>query len=180
MPDFNKIFTPGNPDEGWVNAIVDIPQGSTLKIEYDRQHGVFMLDRAEPSVFPKPVNYGFIPATKDEDGDELDVLLVCSEPIPTGILVKSKIIGILNFEDDSEMDYKIVCVPADDRDSGDSITSLDDLGKRWKEKIEFHFAHYKDLKKPGTTKILGWGDAKDAIKIIHECISRFKEEGFPQ
>lgn len=178
MPDYNKILTPGQVDEGIVNAIVDIPEGSTLKIEYDRAHGIFMLDRAEPSVFPKPVNYGFIPATKDEDGDELDVLLVCKEPIPTGVLVKSKIIGAFNFEDGGEMDHKIVCVPEDDRNTGDSINSLDDLGDRWKKKIEFHFTHYKDLKKPGTTKVLGWGDIADAKKIINECIERFEKEGF--
>lgn len=178
MPDFNKILTPGNIEEGWVNVIVDIPMGSSLKIEYDRGHGIFLLDRVEPSVFPKPVNYGFVPGTKDEDGDELDVLLVTTEPIPTGVLVKSKIIGILNFEDDQEMDYKIVCVPVDDRDTGDSISSLDNLGKRWMEKIEFHFTHYKDLKKPGTTKVLGWGDVSDAKKIIEECIARFDKEGF--
>ena len=178
MPDYNKILTPGNIDEGWINAIVDIPQGSTLKIEYDREHGIFMLDRAEPAIFAKPVNYGFIPATKDTDGDELDVLLVCHEPIPTGVLVKSKIVGIFNFEDGGDMDYKIVCVPADDRNTGDSINTLDDLGKRWMEQIAFHFAHYKDLKKPGTTKVLGWGDAVEAKKIIRECITRFKEEGF--
>jgi inorganic pyrophosphatase len=178
MPDFNKILTPGKIDEGWVNAIVDIPQGSSLKIEYDREHGIFMLDRAEPAIFAKPVNYGFIPATKDTDGDELDVLLVCHEPIPTGVLVKSKIIGIFNFEDGGDMDYKIVCVPADDRNTGDSINSLDDLGKRWQQQIEFHFAHYKDLKKPGTTNVMGWGDVKEAKKIIRECIIRFKEEGF--
>jgi inorganic pyrophosphatase len=178
MPDFNKILTPGKYEEGWVNAIVDIPEGSSLKIEYDREHGIFILDRVEPNVFPKPVNYGFIPGTKDTDGDELDILLVCHEPIPTGVLVKSKILGIFNFEDDGEMDYKIVCVPADDRNTGDAINTLDDLGKRWKQKIEFHFAHYKDLKKPGTTKVLGWGDVKEAKKIIIECIERFKKEGF--
>jgi inorganic pyrophosphatase len=76
------------------------------------------------------------------------------------------------------MDYKIVCVPEDDRNTGDSIQTLDDLGKRWKQKIEFHFAHYKDLKKPGTTKVLGWGDVAEAKKIINECIDRFKKEGF--
>ncbi len=178
MPDYNTLLTPGNIDEGWVNAIIDIPEGSSLKIEYDREHGIFMLDRVEPSVFPKPVNYGFIPATKDEDGDELDVFIVCHEPIPTGVLVKAKILGIFNFEDDGEMDYKIVCVPYDDRNSGDSIATLDDLGKRWKQKIEFHFAHYKDLKKPGTTKVLGWGDSEEAKKIIRECIKRFEGEGF--
>lgn len=180
MPDYNKTLTPGNTEEGFVNAIIDIPQGSSLKIEYDRKHGIFMLDRVEPDVFPKPVNYGFIPATKDTDGDELDVLLICDEPIPTGVLVNSKVIGIFNFEDDGQMDYKVVCVPADDRNTGDSINSLNDLPKRWKQKIEFHFAHYKDLKKPGTTKVLGWGDAKEAKEIINECIERFRTEGFPK
>ncbi len=180
MPDYNKILNSGNVEEGIVNAIVDIPEGSILKIEYNRTLGIFELDRVEPGVFPKPVNYGFIPGTKDEDSDELDVLLFCHEPIPTGVLVKAKVIGIFNFEDDGEMDYKIVCVPKDDRDTGDSITSLEDLGKRWKQKIEFHFAHYKDLKKPGTTKVLGWGDVEEAKKIIRECIARYQEEGFPQ
>src|SRR5438270_1570558 len=128
MPDFNTILTPGNVDEGLINTIVDIPEGSSLKIEYDREHGIFILDRVEPNIFSKPVNYGFIPATKDTDGDELDVLVVCAEPIPTGVLVYAKIIGIFNFEDDGAMDYKIVCVPSDDRDTGDTVHSLDDLG----------------------------------------------------
>jgi len=178
MPDFNKILTPGDVEKGVVNAIIDIPEGSSLKVEYNRSLGIFELDRVEPNVFPKPVNYGFIPGTKDTDGDELDVLMVCHEPIPTGVLVKGKIIGIFNFEDDGEMDYKIVCVPSDDRNTGDSITSLDDLGKRWQQKIEFHFAHYKDLKKPGTTKVLGWGDVEEAKKIVLECTARYKQEGF--
>ena len=178
MPDFNTILTSGDVENNIVNTIIDIPEGSTLKIEYNRTLGIFELDRSEPNIFPKPVNYGFIPRTKDDDGDELDVLLYCHEPIPTGVLVKAKVIGVFNFEDDGEMDYKIVCVPIDDRDTGDSISSIDDLGARWKQKIEFHFAHYKDLKKPGTTKVLGWGDTEEAKKIIRECINRFTTEGF--
>ncbi len=178
MPDFNEILTPGDIDNGNINAIIDIPEGSFLKIEYNRNLGIFEIDRVEPNVFPKPVNYGFIPQTKDTDGDELDVFVVCDEPIPTGVRVKAKVLGIFNFEDDGEMDYKIVCVPEDDRNTGDSIKSLDDLSPRWKQKIEFHFAHYKDLKKPGTTKVLGWGDKEEAIKIIHECAERFQKEGF--
>lgn len=178
MLDFNTILTPGDIENNRVNAIIDIPEGSSLKIEYDRTHGLFILDRVEPTIFSKPVNYGFIPQTKDTDGDELDVFVICDEPIPTGVLVPAKIIGIFNFEDDGDMDYKIVCVPADDRNTGDAISSLDDLPKRWKQKIEFHFAHYKDLKKPGTTKVLGWGDVDEAKTIIRECITRFKEEGF--
>ncbi len=178
MPDFNIILTPGDVDNGIINTIIDIPQGSSLKIEYDREHGIFMLDRVEPDVFPKPVNYGFIPATKDADGDELDVLMVCHEPLATGTLVKARILGIFKFEDDGEIDDKIVCVPADDRNTGDAIKTLEDLGARWQQKIEFHFTHYKDFKKPGTCKVIGWGDVDRAKKIIHECIARYKTEGF--
>jgi inorganic pyrophosphatase len=180
MTDYNKILTTGDINNGIINAIIDIPEGSSLKVEYNRTLGIFEIDRVEPNVFPKPVNYGFIPQTKDADGDELDALVFCHEPIPTGILVKAKIIGILNFEDDGEMDYKIVCVPEDDRNTGDTITTLADLGERWKQKIAFHFSHYKDLKKPGTTKVLGWGDVEEAKKIIRECISRYKQEGFSE
>jgi len=173
MADFNKVLEPGDYLNGEVNTVIEIPKGSTLKVEWDRKRAAFMLDRVEPAIFAKPVNYGFIPGTIDEDGDELDTLVVTDEPIQTGIWLKARVVGILNFEDDGEMDYKVVCVPADDRQTGDSIKSLDDLGERWKQQIAHHFTHYKDLKKPGSTKVLGWGDSNDAKKIIAECIERF-------
>lgn len=175
MADFNKVLETGDWQNGEVNAVVDIPMGSTLKVEWDRERACFMLDRAEPSIYPKPVNYGFIPQTLDEDGDELDILLVTTEPVPTGVYVPSKIVGLLNFRDDGEMDYKVVCVPADDRDTGNSINSLDDLGERWQRKIEEHFKHYKDLKKPGTTEVLGWGNVDEAKKVIEESIERWNQ-----
>jgi inorganic pyrophosphatase len=176
MADFNQVLTPGDWQNGEVNTVVEIPQGSMLKVEWDRKRACFMLDRVEPAIFAKPVNYGFIPQTLDEDGDELDTLVVCDEPIPTGVWTAAKIIGILQFEDDGEMDHKVVVVPADDRNTGDSINSLDDLGERWKQKMEHHFTHYKDLKKPGSTKVLGWGDTEEAKKIIQESIARYTQQ----
>ncbi len=176
MPDFNKVLTPGDYASGIVNTVVEISEGSMLKIEWDRQRAAFTLDRVEPSIYAKPCNYGFIPQTLDEDGDELDTLIVCAEPLPTGIWLEAKVVGVLNFIDDGDADYKIVVVPADDRDSGDSINSLDDLGSRWQAKIKEHFTHYKDLKKPGSTEVLGWGDAEAAKKIIAESIERFKKQ----
>jgi len=173
MADFNQVLAVGDYQNGTVNTVVEIPQGSILKIEWDRGRAAFMLDRVEPGIFPKPCNYGFIPQTLDEDGDELDTLVVCAEPIPTGVWLEATIIGVLNFEDDGEMDHKVVVVPADDRNTGNSIKTLDDLGERWKQQVEYHFSHYKDLKKPGTTKVLGWGDAEAAKQIIAECEQRF-------
>lgn len=175
MADFNVVLDPGDVETGMVNTVVEIPGGSMLKIEWDRKRAAFTLDRVEPGIFAKPCNYGFIPQTKDEDGDELDTLVVTDEPIPTGVWLKAKVVGILKFEDGGEMDHKVVVVPADDRNTGDRINTLDDLGERWKQKIEFHFNHYKDLKKPDTTKVLGWGDIAEAKEIIIECIARYKD-----
>lgn len=176
MPDFNQVLTPGDVDEGLLNTVVEISKGSMMKIEWDRQRAAFMLDRVEPGIFAKPCNYGFIPQTLDEDGDELDTLIVTEEPLPTGIWLEARILGVMNFEDDGEIDHKIVVAPADDRHTDNRLKTLDDLGERWMQQVQHHFSHYKDLKKPGSTKVLGWGDIEDAKKIINECIERYKEE----
>jgi inorganic pyrophosphatase len=176
MADFNQVLTPGDYQNGTVNTVVEIPQGSFLKVEWDRERAAFMLDRVEPSIYAKPVNYGFIPQTLDEDGDELDTLIVCAEPIPTGVWLEAKVIGIMNFIDDGEADHKVVVVPADDRNTGDSISSLDDLGERWKQMITEHFTHYKDLKKPGSTNVQGWGDAEAAKQVVAESIERYNNK----
>jgi inorganic pyrophosphatase len=67
-------------------------------------------------------------------------------------------------------------VPADDRHTGDNIQTLADLGERWQQQIREHFTHYKDLKKPGTTTVLGFGDAEAAKKVIADCIERYQNQ----
>ncbi len=176
MTDFNKILDAGDVDGGVVNTVIEIPKWSTLKIEWNRQLAIFELDRVEPSIFAKPVNYGFIPQTLDEDGDELDTLVLTNDPIPTGVYLKAKVVAVLRFEDDGEVDDKIICVPEDDRNTDDAIISLSDLHNQWKKKIEHHFNHYKDLKKPGSTRVLSWGGAEEAKKIIKECQVRWTEQ----
>lgn len=176
MADFNQVLAVGDYQNGIVNTVVEIPEGSTLKVEWDRGRAAFMLDRVEPAIFAKPCNYGFIPQTKDDDGDELDTLIVCPEKLTTGVWLEAKILGVLKFEDDGEMDHKVVVAPADNRDDGNALNSLDDLGERWKQKIEHHFTHYKDLKKPGSTKVLGWGDIEEAKQIVAECIERWESQ----
>lgn len=176
MTDYNKLYAPGKLEEGLVNTVVEISKGSMLKVEYNREKCTFELDRVEPEIFAKPTNYGFIPGTLDEDGDELDTLIICPEPLPLGVVLEAHIIGVLNFEDDNEMDHKIICVPADERDSGNSIKTLEDLPEQWKRKVEYHFNTYKDLKKPGTTKVLGYGGIEDAVAVINDCVERFNRK----
>ena len=175
MADFNQVLTPGDYQNGTVNTVVEIPEGSRLKVEWDRERAVFMLDRVEPSIFAKPCNYGFIPQTLDEDGDELDTLIICPEPLPTGVWLEARIVGVMKFEDDGEVDDKIVVTPADNRDQGEWLKTLDDDPKL-REKLEHHFTHYKDLKKPGSTIVKGWGDAEEAKQVIAECIERWNNK----
>lgn len=176
MADFNEILDAGDVENGVVNVVIEIQKGSSMKIEWDRKKGYFKLDRAEQEIFGKPTDYGFIPQTLDQDGDELDVLFIAHQSLSTGVVAEGRVIGIMKFEDGGEVDDKVVCVPADDRNNGDAITSLEDLPKKLIDQIEFHFNHYKDLKKPGTTKVIGWGDAEEAKKIIQECQQRWADE----
>jgi len=176
MPDFNKVLETGDYQNGLLNVVNEIPKGSTLKIEWDRERAAFTLDRVEPAIYAKPVNYGFIPKTLDEDGDELDVLIVTDEPIPTGVWLKTRILGVLNFVDDGENDHKVVVVPEDDRNSGGKFQTLEDLGEQYLKQLEEHFKHYKDLKKPGSTLVNGWGNIEDAKKIVSECVDRFNNK----
>jgi inorganic pyrophosphatase len=173
--DYNAILTPYS-DGKIVNVVIEIPKGSSHKIEFDRRRKIMVLDRVEPAIFAKPVNYGFIPATLDDDGDELDVLFITDEPMVTGVVSEAVVIGVLEFEDDGEMDHKVICVPADDRNSNNAVQSLDDVSQQWKNQIEHHFTHYKDLKKPGSTKVLGFGDITKAHEVIVECIERWNKQ----
>lgn len=171
MQDYESVVEWGEHGSH-INTVIEIPKGSYVKIEYERSKHYFYIDRIEPSIFPKPANYGFIPNTTDEDGDPLDTLLITSEPIPVGVVVKSRVIAVLNFVDAGENDHKIVCVPEEDRDLTAGIKDLADLDEQWRAQVVYHFTHYKDLKKPGTTNVEGWGDAQAAWDVIKDCVNR--------
>ncbi|MBQ3293623.1 inorganic diphosphatase [Candidatus Saccharibacteria bacterium] len=175
MADFNKVLTPGDYENGELNVVIEILTGSNHKIEWDREHACFTLDRVEPIAFAKPCNYGFIPQTIDEDGDELDALVITDQPLTTGIWLKTRILGVMKFVDGGEVDDKIIVVPADDRNNGDKYQTLEDLPKQLIEQIKFHFNHYKDLKKPGTTEVKEFADVKTAKKVIADSIARYVE-----
>lgn len=175
MADFNKILAPGDFKKGELNVVIEIPTGSNHKIEWDRKHACFMLDRVEPIAFAKPCNYGFIPQTLDEDGDELDALVITDQPLTTGIWMKARILGVMKFVDDGEVDDKIICVPEDDRNNGDKYQKLEDLPAQTLKQIEFHFNHYKDLKKPGSTKVKSFEGPAVAKKVIAAAIERYLE-----
>lgn len=175
MADFNQILDAGDVDGGIINVVVEIPTGSNHKIEWNRKLACFKLDRVEPIAFAKPCNYGFIPQTLDEDGDELDALIITEQPLTTGIFLQAKVIGVMKFIDDGEVDDKIIVVPADDRNNGNAYNSLEDLPAQLIKQLDFHFNHYKDLKKPGTTKVEGFFGVDVAKEVIIDSQKRWKE-----
>ena len=175
MADFNQILGPGNVDDGTVNVVVEIPAGSSHKIEWNRELAVMQLDRVEPAIFAKPTNYGFIPQTLDEDGDELDALIVTDEPLPTGVFLEAKIVGVMKFEDGGEVDDKIIAVLNDDKRS-DHITNYTQLGEYFQKETKYFWENIKALKKPGTGIVKEFAGPQEAIAIIKECSEKYSKE----
>src|SRR5690606_2201804 len=123
------------PDE--VNLVIEIRKGERNKYEFDKETGRLVLDRVNGTAMGYPADYGYVPDTLCEDGDPLDGLLVIDESVPHGVVVPARPIGVLYFEDEGEMDEKLICVPADDV-SKTHIKELEDLGANFQKTIE-HF-----------------------------------------
>jgi inorganic pyrophosphatase len=160
-----------------VNVVIEIRRGERNKYEMDKDSGRLFLDRVNATMLGYPADYGYVPDTLCDDGDPVDALLLIDESVPHGSVVPSRPIGVLYFEDDGEMDEKLIVVPVDDV-SQDHIHELDDLGPNFKKVIEHFYAHYKDWKKdwtgvPGALK--GWGDAAAAKTVITQSIERRKQ-----
>ena len=176
MTKFNEILDAGRTDDGYVNVVIEMSAGSTNKIEWRRDLGLFELDRVKPQIFAKPTNYGFVPRTIDEDGDELDALVITDQPLPTGIFLEGRIVGVMKFEDNESVDDKIIVVPKDDLGYMNEMKSLNDIPKTLRDAITHHFTHYKDFKQPGLTHVKGYGDIEEAKEVIRESIKRWQEK----
>ncbi len=148
---------PGTPE--CINVIVEIPQGSSNKYEYDPKTGLIKLDRVNYGPTPYPMNYGFIPGTIGEDGDAYDVLLLATHPIHPGILVEARPVALMKMTDEGEVDDKIVCVPAKDR-RYENVKDVGDLNPHELQQIKLFFETIKVLKgTPGTVVVHGFEGA---------------------
>jgi inorganic pyrophosphatase len=109
----HDIALPGDI-EAFVPAVIEIPRGSKLKYEIDKQTGGLMLDRVLYSSVHYPANYGFIPRTHAGDGDPLDILVLMQEPVVPLTVVRARVVGGFEMTDDKGVDDKIVAVAIDD------------------------------------------------------------------
>jgi len=144
--------------------IVEIPKNSGNKYEYDGKLGVFRLDRALYSPMHYPGDYGFIPGTRADDGDPLDVLALVEEPSFPGCLIEVRPVGILNMVDNDLADQKIVAVP-NRNPRYDEVHTMDQIFPHVRREIEHFFAIYKELEGK-RTKMLGWGRPMESREVI--------------
>lgn len=167
MANFNDEFT--------IDAIIEIPKGSRNKYEYDRKKKMIRYDRMIFSSMFYPSDYGFIPETLAEDGDEIDVLVLVTEPTFPGCLMEVKPIGLFKMYDEKGTDDKILCVPVSDP-IWNKVNALNEVNPHLKMEIEHFFQVYKDLEKK-KVGVEGWEDKAAALHAIQEAQKRFQENG---
>jgi inorganic pyrophosphatase len=160
-----------SPEE--INVVVEIPQGSRNKYEYDKKLNVFRLDRALHSPIYYPGDYGFVPQTLAEDDDPLDVLILVAQPTFPGCLVVVRPIGLLKMIDDGKPDDKVLAVPVGEP-AYNGVHTSSQIFPHTLRTIQHFFETYKMLEGKATST-QGWQDAAAARRSVTESTERFRE-----
>src|ERR1700684_175684 len=101
-------LSPGENVPKEFNSVIEIPLGSSVKYELDKQTGMIKMDRVLYSAVYYPANYGFIPQTLAEDHDPLDVLVLCQESVAPLTILNARVIGLMTMIDSGDPDHKII------------------------------------------------------------------------
>lgn len=155
-------------------AVVEIEKGSKKKYELDKSTGLIRLDRILYTSTHYPANYGFIPRTLADDGDPLDVLILCNEPIDPLTLVQCYAIGVIRMVDGGSNDEKIICIPFEDP-TYNGYRDIEALPSHIFDEMRHFFSVYKQLegKQTAVDEVKG---QKDAVEIIRQCIANYNKK----
>jgi len=158
-----------------VPAMIEVSQGSPNKYEVEKETGQLMLDRVLHSAVYYPGDYGYVPQTLCGDGDPLDIILVGTAASGTyasltpGVMVNCRVLGIMDMEDESGHDEKLIAVIANQK-SMDHMQTLEDVPQHVQKEIQHFFENYKLLEmkkgKPKWAKVLGWADKTKALEVV--------------
>ena len=166
----DKLSAGKNPPEE-INVLVEIPAGSFIKYEMNKEDGYIHVDRFSYTSMAFPGNYGFIPQTHGEDGDPLDVLLVATYSVQSGSVVPARVIGMLEMEDEAGIDTKIIAVPTKKVDPFlNHVDEINDLDETLKKKIQHYLNHYKELEPGKWVKTKNFLGKEAALKVINEAL----------
>jgi len=164
-----------NPPED-VNVIIEVPiGGEPIKYEMDKAAGTLVVDRFLHTPMRYPGNYGFVPHTLSDDGDPIDVLVANTRPIVPGAVINVRPIGVLKMQDEAGGDEKIIAVPVPKLTKRyEHVMNYTDMPEITLQQIQHFFEHYKDLEPGKWVKLIGWGDAAEAKRLIADAIARAK------
>ena len=152
-------------------CVIEIPKGSKKKYELDKETGLIMLDRILYTSTHYPANYGFIPRTYGDDGDPLDVLLICAEMLEPMTLVRAYPVGVINMIDGDRNDEKIIAIPFNDPNYN-MYKNIDQLPKHIFEEMRHFFTVYKNLENKETA-VDEVQDREAAVAIIKAAIDNY-------
>lgn len=165
-----KDIAPGTEDE--MNVIIEIPKGSKNKYEIDKATGIIALDRVHHTTQETPFDYGFVPQTLWDDGDALDVVVLTTYPLASGILVRVRPVAIMDMNDSGDDDAKIIAVPVSDPRWAE-VHDLGDVNKHTIKEIEHYFTTYKQLQKKEVI-VHGFKGKVEAKEAFHKAIEMYK------
>ena len=155
-------------------ALIEIPKGCKVKYELDKETGLLKLDRVLYTSTVYPANYGFIPRTLAEDGDPLDVLVLCGETIYPMTLINCYPIGVIKMIDGGSLDEKVIAIPFKDP-TYNGYYDIHELPNHVFDEMMHFFEVYKTLEhKQTTVKEICHRD--EAVEIINKCISMYKDK----
>ena len=156
-------------------AVIEIEKGSKNKYELDKETGALKLDRILYTSTHYPANYCFIPRTYAEDGDPLDVLVLCSEPIRPLSLVRVYPVGYIEMKDSNDIDEKILAIPFEDP-MYNAYKSIDQLPSHISEEMSHFFSVYKHLEHGKEAEVGGVYGPAEAIDVIKAAFDRYIEK----
>ncbi len=169
----DKIDYGENPDK--IKAIIEIPCGSNIKYEVEKESGALVLDRVMHSAMYYPANYGFVNQTLSQDGDPADIMILTEYPMQAGSVVNCRLVGVLIMEDESGIDEKLLAVPTSKIDpTFDEINDLEDVPAHTLAKIKNFFETYKMLEPNKWVKVKEFQNKATATKILQDAIDNVK------
>ncbi|WP_297444362.1 inorganic diphosphatase [Desulfurobacterium sp.] len=170
-----KKIPPGKNVPEDIYAVIEIPQGSNIKYEVDKESGTVFVDRFLFTPMFYPANYGFVPNTLADDGDPIDVLVISRAPVVPGSVIRCRPIGVLIMEDESGQDEKILAVPVDKLDlKYKAVKEITDLPEAVLNEIKHFFEHYKDLEPGKWVKLKEYKGSEEAKALIIKAVENYK------
>jgi inorganic pyrophosphatase len=155
-------------------AVIEIPNGSKIKYELDKETGLLRVDRVLYSAVHYPANYGFIPQTFAEDDDPLDVLVLCQEAVAPLTLVRARAIGVMTMLDTGKKDHKILAVAVDDPEYN-QFQEASQLPAHRLAMLRRFFQDYKTLEGKAV-EVDAFQPTAAALPIIEAALERYSQK----